>query len=85
VAVARDILIHLSQDRAHANRLLEAIRARNSFAIAEMLKRDVPGSNVVVQNAKEENGVFLTARISNYTYCLSTANQCAGKALTFSR
>ena len=85
VVVARDILIHLSQDKAHATRLLDAVRARNSFAIAEMLKRDVPGSTVVVQDVKEENGVFLTARISNFTYCLSTAGQCSGKQLAFWR
>jgi hypothetical protein len=85
VVVARDIFFHLSQDKAHATRLLEAARARNRTAIGEMLRRDVPGSNVVVQDVKEENGIFLNARISNFTYCLSTSGQCSGKQVTFAR
>lgn len=85
VVVARDIFFHLSQDKAHATRLLEAARARNRTAIGDMLRRDAPGSNVVVQDVKEANGVLLNARINNFIYCLSTSGQCGGKQITFAR
>jgi hypothetical protein len=85
VVVARDILFHLSQDKAHATALLEAARARNRAAVADMLRRDVPGSSVVVHDIKEEDGLLLSARINNFNYCLSTAGKCSGKPLTFAR
>lgn len=85
VLVARDIFFHISQDRTHAKKLLDAISARNRQAIEEMLKRDVPGSDVVVTDVKEDNGAFVNVRIGNLTHCLSTSAQCSRRLSTTGR
>ena len=82
---ARDIFFHLSQDKKHAAKLLEAVRTRNRAAVEELLRPDAPGRSVVVQEAKEEGGVFLNVRIGNVTHCISSVAQCGGKQATFSK
>lgn len=83
--VARDIFFYLSQDKARATSLLEALRAGKRSAVEDMLKRDVAGSTVTVQDSRIDSRLNITVRINNFTYCLSTASQCSGKQLTFRR
>lgn len=85
LATSRVIFAHISQDRADAAKLLEAARAKNRVAAEEMLKRYVPGSSVIVQEVKEENGFLMSLRVGNFSYCISTTSQCGGKSFTLAR
>lgn len=85
VVAARDIFLHLSQDRTHADKLLEALRTKNRSAIEEMLKRDVPGSNVEVREVKEDNEFLMNVRVGKLIHCFSTSSECSGKSLTVTK
>ena len=85
MAVARDVFFHLSQDKTHATKLLDAVKAKNRAAIEELLRLDSSGRTVSVQDAKEDNGVFLNVRLGGFTHCFSTSAQCGGKQFSFTK
>ena len=85
MAVARDVFFHLSQDKTHATKLLDAVKAKNRAAIEELLRLDASGRTVSVQDAKEDNGVFLNVRLGGFTHCFSTSAQCGGKQFSFTK
>lgn len=84
-ALARAAFLHISKDQSYREKLLTAIRAKNRAAIEELLKRDIPGVDVVVQDAKEDSGVLLSVRIGTFTHCLSSGSQCTGRSATFAK
>lgn len=82
VVIARDVFFHLSQDKAHAAKLLEVVRAKNRAAIEELLNRDTPSRNLIVEDVKDENGIFLSLRIGRVRPCFSSTGRCGGKTLS---
>ena len=82
VAVARDIFFHIARDRALAAQVLEAARARNRKAVEESLKRVVPGSDIDVEEVREDGELFLRLRTGKLAHCLSTSSKCGDKLIT---
>ena len=79
---ALDFFVHVAKDKAHANKLLDAVRSRNGAAVREIIRRDVPGSMIDVSEVKEEAGILITFRINTITHCLRTFPGCDGKITT---
>jgi hypothetical protein len=84
--IARDVYEHLSKDRAHAAKLIEAARTKNLKAVAEVLQTDASGRKVDVREAGAENeSFFLNVRLGSLTHCLSTLPRCQGKLFSITR
>lgn len=74
----------ISKDRIKAAKFIELVRSNNRIALSDMLKREVPGSDVDVREVKDTSGLMAIFRINGVTHCLSTKTQCGGKRYSVS-
>lgn len=82
---AGECLKRIAQDRIKAAKFIEFVRSNSRTELAELLKRESPGSNVDVREVKDTNGLMAIFRIGKLTHCLSTKNQCGGKQYSISK
>jgi len=87
---ARISLTAISQDRAKAAKLLEAIRNKNSSEANSLILSTVSlgGSATSVAVASvtaDSSGAKITFRLGNLIHCISTQIQCSGQSATVSK
>ena len=78
---------HISKDLSYAAKLLAAARANlnNPAGLNQFLKNNSPGSGIDVREVKETTGLIVIFRVGALTHCLSTKQQCGGKAYALAR
>jgi chaperonin cofactor prefoldin len=75
---SQKILAAVSQDRARAIRLADAIEGRNADEVSSVLRRGVEGSRVQIGEIPEGEGATVNFRVGNLVHCLSTNKRCRG-------
>ena len=75
---SQHVLAAISQDRAKAARLADAIKRRSSDEVGGLLRSSVPEAWVQVGEMPSGDGATVTFRIGNLVHCLSTNKRCRG-------
>jgi len=82
---SRQILAAISQDRAKASKLIQAIEENRSAEVGSLLGQGARGPKVEVREVKSADGAMVVFRVGNLIHCLSTKLQCGGKASSLTK
>jgi hypothetical protein len=77
---SRQILAGISQDRAKAARLIQAIEESKHAELGNLLGQGARGPKVEIRETKNADGTTVVFRVGNLIHCLSTGTQCGGKS-----
>lgn len=83
----RSCMQKIASDRELAVRILSAIKANlnNASGLSRFLNNELPGSNVVVSEVSDRNGLLVRFRIGTLDHCISTKANCLSKSYSVAR
>lgn len=82
---SRLILTAVSQDRAKAAKLIQAIEDNKRAEIGNLLGQSARGTKVEVRETRNADGAMVVFRVGNLIHCLSTKAQCGGKSSSLTK
>jgi hypothetical protein len=84
-ASSQQVLAAVSQDRARAAKLADAIKGRNSDEVGSVLRGGAQGVRVQIGELPEGEGATVSFRVGNLVHCLSTNKRCRGAASSLAK
>jgi len=82
---SRLVLTAVSQDRAKAAKLMQAIEENRHAEIGNLLGQGARGTKVEVRETRNADGAMIVFRVGNLIHCLSTKAQCGGKSSSLTK
>jgi len=82
---SRLVLTAVSQDRAKAAKLMQAIEENRHAEIGNLLGQGARGTKVEVRETRNADGAMVVFRVGNLIHCLSTKAQCGGKSSSLTK